>query len=1169
MEKLGLEAVFDTSQYSKGLQTYTSGLQQANSVTEHSAGVMGKLGNAAKGVGGLLKGALSFAGGELITRGLDAVTSGFTDSLKAAGDFEAGMNRFSAVMGGSLASAGLSTETFRNLFLKLGADTQFSAAQAQEAAINLAKGGLDPLTISGSGLKGTLDLAAAAEMDLGMAAEITAKQLGIWADTGVTGADVANLLSQAANASTVDVDELALGLANAGGSAKTAGVTFKDLTTTMALLAPGFSSASDAGTSLKTFLSRMIPTTKAQTAAMKELGLITKDGTSKFFDATGTFIGMEKASQLLQNSLKGYTNEQKLATLQAIFGQDALRAAAILAESGAEGYNKMAESMTAAGTAAEQAAKRQQGFAFAQEQLAGSLETLQIVIGSAIIPLLTDLLNNIIVPGVNAVMGFASAFFAASDKVSFLRDALEKIIPGAGIVFDVFTEIGNAISVFYSTLASGKSTLESFAQALFSIGGDDTPAVLVDIGRAAQQLGGMLDIAKQAVTDFVSKAIPELQRFGDNIIGALTTGDTGPLVAQVKEWADIFLNWATTDVIPFIGAQVDAIARAIGDWVTQNVPGLVSKLEAWGSAVLDFLTTSVIPFIGEKVNALVAALGNWISTNAPILAEKLGVWGDAFLDWVATDALPFIGEKLGALVTAVGGWISQNAPVIASKLAEWGKAFIDWVATDALPFIAEKLGALFTAVSGWVSEQVGPLGSKLGEWAGAFLNWVATDVLPFLAEKLGTIFTAVSGWVGEQAGPLAEKLGEWAGAFLNFIGTSVIPFIGEKIGQVATEIGKWIETEGPNILANLGVWGEQFGKWIGDKAIPWLIENFPKIVETLAKLIIAIPLALAAAIGTFANGVVTGMQESLAEEFRALPAQGAEFIAKIQEGLESGTIQADLEAAIAEPLAALQLTWDTTWPLMKATLDTTWADIKLALETAWNNFKTFIATNLGLIQTNLDTAMAGLKSKWDTAWNDVKLSVEGIWTRISEFFDGLPASMLTFGKNLIQGFIDGIGSMANAVVQAILNLLPPALRSLASQLGIGSPSKVMMRMGDFMMQGLAVGISKGGQAAVSAFNDVQAAILSQAESGPVVQVAARMSMGRLPGMQASIPVGRMQDSMGSILSLRESSAQARTAAATNSTVVNINQTFNGAADSASVREGTVQALRRSGIFIVR
>jgi hypothetical protein len=52
------------------------------------------------------------------------------------------------------------------------------------------------------------------------AAEIVAKQLGVWGETGVTAADVADLLASAANASTVNVEELALGLANVGGSAK-------------------------------------------------------------------------------------------------------------------------------------------------------------------------------------------------------------------------------------------------------------------------------------------------------------------------------------------------------------------------------------------------------------------------------------------------------------------------------------------------------------------------------------------------------------------------------------------------------------------------------------------------------------------------------------------------------------------------------------------------------------------------------------------------------------------------------------------------------------------------------------------------------------------------------------------------------------------------------------
>jgi TP901 family phage tail tape measure protein len=339
------------------------------------------------------------------------------DSVKTAGNFEAGMNRFGAITGDSLDSAGLSLKNFSDLFLQLGKDTAFSAGQAQEAAINLAKGGIDPAVIAAGGLSSALALAAAGELDLAQAAEITAKQYGVWVDRTAPAAEQAaflaksaDLLAQAANASTVDVDELGLGLANVGGIAKTTGLSFDETVQALALLAPGFSSAADAGTSFKVFLTRLQPTTKTASKAMADLNLLTAEGKSVFFDASGQFVGMGEAAELLQSSLERLNPAQRQAALSAIFGQDAFRTAAFLAEQGAEGYARMGVSMAQSGTAAEVAAQKNQGFNFAVDALLGSLETFQIVAGTLVLPLLTALINEGLIPAANAATLFAEGF---------------------------------------------------------------------------------------------------------------------------------------------------------------------------------------------------------------------------------------------------------------------------------------------------------------------------------------------------------------------------------------------------------------------------------------------------------------------------------------------------------------------------------------------------------------------------------------------------------------------------------------------------------------------------------------------------------------------------------------------------------------------------------------
>ncbi len=667
---------------------FTSGLQDT---AKHSTGASQIITGALRHIGTIAVDAFMEAGRAAV---------GFVkDSIKVAGDFEAGMGRFAAVTGDSLNESGLSLKNFRDQFLQLGRDTQFSAAEAEEAAINLAKGGIDPLTISTSGLKGVLDLAAGAEIELGSASEIVAKQLGVWADTGVTGADVANLLAQAANASTVGVEDLALGLANVGGSAKVSGVSFKELTTTMAMIAPNFSSAADAGTSLKTFIARMIPTTKNQTAAMVELGLATSDGKSAFFDAQGQFVGMEAAAQMLQNATKDLSQEQKLQALQTIFGNDAIRAAAAIAEAGSAGFNEMAKSMAGAGSASEQAAKRQQGLNFAQEQLNGSMETLQIVLGSALIPLLTQFLNNVVTPGINAIMGFAQGFFDASDKAGFLRDAFNSLIPGAGSLITIIQSIIAFISGLVTSLQTPSPEIDKLAS-VFNIAGQ----VIDHVVRA---IGAVVDVVFTEIAKFLDANGADIQAFIEttwNTILAIITGILqlidATIVPILKAIAKFIKN-NSADIQQFF-ENAWTFIKTIIDTVLTLILGIVraalALLKGDTEGALNILK-GMVERIWNNIKTIITTAVNQAVTAVKLLFSALGVdLGNIFNNIVNTASTAFNNVKsaiTGAIQSAYNDAIN-----IAGSFVNIGKNIIDSIVSGINQFAANVVSTLIGIVRG-------------------------------------------------------------------------------------------------------------------------------------------------------------------------------------------------------------------------------------------------------------------------------------------------------------------------------------------------------------------------------------------------------------------------------------------------------------------------------------
>ena len=96
--------------------------------------------------------------------------------------------------------------------------------------------------------------------------------------------------------------------------------------------------------------------------------------------------------------------------------------------------------------------------------------------------------------------------------------------------------------------------------------------------------------------------------------------------------------------------------------------------------------------------------------------------------------------------------------------------------------------------------------------------------------------------------------------------------------------------------------------------------------------------------------------------------------------------------------------------------------------------------------------------------------------KLREWFANLPQNLLDAlgdlgsllvqaGKDLIGGFIEGIGDAPGKVVSAVTDVANNALSGIKGFFGIDSPSKLMMEMGGFVMEGFDEGIASGAKQA--------------------------------------------------------------------------------------------------------
>ncbi|MFV2094819.1 phage tail tape measure protein [Micromonospora sp. LOL_014] len=340
---------------------YVAGIKQANRATRDFAGELDKAARA---------GSLDAVADQAARVGTGMVALAGITVVSAA--------RFDKAMSGVEAATHASAEQMellREAAIQAGKDTAYSATEAAGAITELSKAGVSAADILGGGLDGALALAAAGELDVAEAAETAASAMTQFKLQGRDVTHIADLLAAGAGKAQGSVHDLSMALSQGGLVAAQMGLSVEDTTGTLAAFANAGLMGSDAGTSLKTALLMLANPSGEAADLMRELGIQT-------YDASGNFVGITALAGQLQTQLGTLTQEQRNAALATIFGADAIRAASILYERGADGVQEWIDKVDDAGYAAETARIKTDNLIGDIERLTGELETLAITSGS-------------------------------------------------------------------------------------------------------------------------------------------------------------------------------------------------------------------------------------------------------------------------------------------------------------------------------------------------------------------------------------------------------------------------------------------------------------------------------------------------------------------------------------------------------------------------------------------------------------------------------------------------------------------------------------------------------------------------------------------------------------------------------------------------------------------
>lgn len=741
-------------------------------------------------VAGLAGGAaaVSRAAGALGAIGGGYLAAGFIKSsvsIRAA--FEDTLNQLGAVA--KVPAADI--ERLSRLALQMGADTVFSANQAAEAMLELARGGLTAAQIEAGGLAGTLTLAAAGGLDMGRAATIASNAMSAFGLGAKDVAAVAAALAGGANASTASVDSLAQALSQVGPGAVNAGLSLQETVAVLAAFDAAGIKGSDAGTSLKTMLTRLIPASMEADATMKALGL-------SFVDVEGNIVPITQVAGQLQTALSGLSEAQRIAALNTIFGADATRAASVLMKEGAAGLAGYIAATNDMGAAQEVAAARMRGLPGALEQLSGSFETAKLAVGGFLAPavtagagLLTQGLNQI-TTGVLKLSDSGSGLSRVSLGIKGIKDLL--------VSGDLNSAFAAAFNI--SDQSPSIANLTKIRTAVIGLKDSFTTNLLPSLQQAGAQIAPALQSLGASLLGFLTPLIQKAGEIGGQLMAVL-----GPGIREIANLFSTQLVPAIQAVLPVLAPVAQFLLGVIGTALVGALKGVINVIKGVLQIVSGILNVFAGIFTGdwsrmwEGIKQIATGLLQGI---LGIIQTVLNVGVLGAIKKFISGALAFF-QALGPAAVGLVRSMASGIQSLITGMANAGLSLVGRLVTGAVSLFT-SLGSRAASLVSSMASRVISSGTSMASGLVSAITSGASRVIAqvtSLASRVVSLLQALPGRVASIGGQIVSGI---ANGISNAAGR-VMSAVSSLVDRIPAAIRKLMGISSPSrVMARLARW---------------------------------------------------------------------------------------------------------------------------------------------------------------------------------------------------------------------------------------------------------------------------------------------------------------------------------------------------------------------------
>lgn len=584
------------------------------------------------------KNALSVFAGNMLTGVVSQAKNAAGAVLDIGMSFESGMSKVEAISGATGEDLAALTDKAK----EMGAKTKFSATESAEAMQYMAMAGWKTGDML-NGIEGIMNLAAASGEDLATTSDIVTDALTAFGLSAQDSTHFADVLAQASSNANTNVGMMGETFKYVAPVAGAMGYSAEDVATAVGLMANSGIKASQAGTSLRTILTRMAKPTKEVQTAMDQLGV-------SVIDSDGNMKSLHEIMDDLRSGFSGLSEAEKVNMAATLGETDGMSGLLAIVNASDGDYQKLTDSINNCSGAAANMAETMQNNLGGQLTILGSTaESLALEIYESVKGPLTDMTKL----GIDAVSNLTEGFKTGG---------VMGMIDAAGQMASAFAE--NLPSI----IEQGLPLVEGFTENLRSNAGK-----LVDGG-----IDLILKLA-QGLMDGLPAMLQYVPQIIINIAGIIN--DNAPKLLMAGVQLIVVLGKGLIQAIPDLIAALPQIIQAIVstlqafNWVNSGIyiitllrNGIISMVGAIASAAVEIVKAIVgaIQSLPQKLLEIAKKAGEGISSG---LKGMLGA-----IKGAATSILSGIVSALTSLPSKLLGLAKNGAQSIVKGFTgqSWG-----------------------------------------------------------------------------------------------------------------------------------------------------------------------------------------------------------------------------------------------------------------------------------------------------------------------------------------------------------------------------------------------------------------------------------------------------------------------------------------------------------------